>query len=258
MGVLDGRRAVVTGAGRGIGRAIAEAMAAEGAAVVAAARTGAEVSAVADGIRDRGGTAHPVTCDITDARDVEHLAEGSRDLLGGPVDTLVNNAGAYLAGRFEEQDLDAWRHLFEVNVFGTVQVTQAFLPDLVGHERSRIIVVASIAGRKGTYAQSAYNATKHAQVGLVRCLALETGESGLRVNAICPGFTRTELLDLDELARIRGTTADEFWASVEAASSIGRTVSLEEIAGLAVFLSSAASDGINGQSIAVDGGVVFA
>ena len=216
MGLLEGRRAVVTGSGRGI----AEAMAREGASVLVTARTASQVDAVVAGIRATGGTAHGVTCDITEAGDVDALPERSREALGGPVDTLVNNAGAYHAATFADHDLDDWRHLFEVNVFGTVQVTRAFLPDLLAQERSRLLVVASIAGRKGTFAQSAYNATKHAQVGLVRCLAVETGATGLRVNAICPGFTATDLLDIERLAALRGQSSEKFWAGIEGTSTI--------------------------------------
>ena len=249
---------MVTGSGRGIGRAIAADLAGQGAAVVVTARTRSQLVAAVEEIRDSGGEAHPVVCDITDDSDVERLAAESARLLGGPVDTLVNNAGVYKAARHLDHSLDDWKRILDVNVLATVRVTNAFLPALAELDRSRVIIVASIAGKKGSVGQSAYNSSKHAQIGLTRCLAMEYGRTGLRVNAICPGFTMTDLIDVDELAAAHGKPPHRAWADVEAASTIGRTVRLEEIAALAVYLASPAADGMNGQSIAVDGGIVYA
>lgn len=256
-GRLVGRRAVVTGSGRGIGRAIAEHFAAEGAAVVVTARTVDEIEAVADHIRARGGEAHPVACDITDDTRVTELAARSTEVLGGPADVLVNNAGVYRPRRFLDYDLDDWRRLLDVNVVATVRVTMAFLPAMLHLDRSRVINIASIAGKKGSFGQAAYNASKHAQIGITRCLAVEYGHTPVRVNAICPGFTRTDLIDVAELAAVYDKSPERAWADIEAASTIGRTVTLEEISELAVYLASPAADGVNGQSLVVDGGVAF-
>lgn len=258
MQQLHGRRVVVTGSGRGIGRSIAIAMAAAGAAVVVTARSEDEIAATVEQIRDAGGTAHAVVCDIASDDGVDRLASDAVRLLEGPIDTLVNNAGVYKPARFMDYDLDDWSWILDVNVVSTVRVTRAFVPAMVELDRSRLIFVASIAGKKGSFGQAAYNASKHAQVALTRCLALEYGASGMRVNAICPGFTMTELIDVDALAGIHGKTAEQTWADIEGASSIGRTVSLDEIAALAVYLASPAADGMNGQSIAIDGGIVYA
>lgn len=221
------------------------------------ARSRDEIEAAAAAIRDAGGIGAAWPCDITADAEVDDLVRRAPDLLGGPIDTLVNNAGVYHAATFLDHELADWQWIMEVNVVATVRMTRAFLPMLLAAERSRLVVVASIAGKKGSYGQSAYNASKHAQVGLVRCLALEHGRSGLRVNAICPGFTRTELIDLDEIAAVQGTSPDEAWSDIEAASTIGRTVSLDEIAALAVYLASPAADGVNGQSLAIDGGITY-
>ena len=193
MATLSGRRAVVTGGGRGIGRAIAHRLAAEGASVVVTARTVAEIEDVAASIREAGGSAAAVPCDISDDESVGELASAAAAASGGPVDTLVNNAGVYLSRRFEDHGLDDWRWMLDLNVVSLVRVTQAFLPTLLEQPRSRVINVSSIAGKKGSFGQAAYNASKHAQIGITRCLALETGHTGLRVNAVCPGFTPTEL-----------------------------------------------------------------
>jgi NAD(P)-dependent dehydrogenase (short-subunit alcohol dehydrogenase family) len=167
--------------------------------VVLAARTESEVQQAAEQIRSEGGRADAVVCDITDDASVARLAAVSEDRLGGPVDTLVNNAGVYRPRPFDAYTLDDWRWILDVNVVALVRVTQAFLPGLLTLQRSRVINISSIAGKKGTFGQSAYNASKHAQIGITRCLATETGSTGLRVNAVCPGFTKTDLIDLDEL-----------------------------------------------------------
>jgi NAD(P)-dependent dehydrogenase (short-subunit alcohol dehydrogenase family) len=256
--LLAGRRAVVTGAGRGIGRAIAGHLAAAGAAVVLAARTESEIEQASEEIRSDGGRAEAVTCDITDDAAVARLAAVSEERLGGPVDTLVNNAGVYRPRPFDAYTLDDWRWILDVNVVALVRVTQAFLPGLLKLQRSRVINVSSIAGKKGTFGQAAYNASKHAQIGITRCLAMETGSTGLRVNAVCPGFTKTDLIDLDELGRAHNKPGTEVWAGVEQAATIKRTVSLDEIAAAVVYLASPAADGVNGQSLVVDGGIVMA
>ena len=255
--LLTGRRAVVTGAGRGIGRAVAGHLAANGAAVVLAARTEQEIESAAKEIRDGGGRAEAVVCDITDDASVAALAADSQERLQGTIDTLVNNAGVYRPRPFGDYTLDDWRWMLDVNVVALVRVTQAFLPGLLTLERSRIINVSSIAGKKGTFGQSAYNASKHAQIGITRCLAMETGTTGLRVNAVCPGFTKTDLIDLDELGRAHGKPGSEVWAGAEQAASIRRTVTLDEIAAAVVYLVSPAADGVNGQSLVVDGGIVM-
>jgi NAD(P)-dependent dehydrogenase (short-subunit alcohol dehydrogenase family) len=255
--LLAGRRAVVTGAGRGIGRAIAGHLTAAGAAVVLAARTESEIEQAAEQLRAGGGRAEAVVCDITDDASVARLAEASEERLGGPVDTLVNNAGVYRPRPFDAYTLDDWRWILDVNVVALVRVTQAFLPGLLKLQRSRVINISSIAGKKGTYGQSAYNASKHAQIGITRCLAMETGSTGLRVNAVCPGFTKTDLIDLDELGRAHGKPGADVWAGVEQAATIKRTVSLDEIAAAVVYLASSAADGVNGQSLVVDGGIVM-
>ena len=254
---MQGRRVLVTGSGRGIGAGIAEAIAAIGGEVVVTSRTAKEIGAVATRIREAGGIAHPIACDITSDEDVARLRREATEALGGPIDTLVNNAGAYHSGRFEDHRLEDWKWVMDVNVIATVRVTNAFLADLLLAERSRLIFVASIAGKKASFGQAAYNASKHAQLAITRCMALEYGRTSLRVNAICPGFTMTDLIDLDTMAQTYQQSPEDVWASVEGASTIGRTVTIEEIAALALYLASAGADGMNGQSIAIDGGISY-
>lgn len=254
-GVLAGRAALVTGAGRGIGRAIALRLAAEGAAVAVVARTTAEIEQTADDIDRDGGVAVAVTCDITDDRAVADMVGSVSTRLQRPIDTLVNNAGVYMARRFADHTIEDWQRILDVNVLGTVRITRALLPMLIEQPRSRIINIASVAGKKGSLGQTAYNASKHAQIGITRCLAVETGHTGLRVNAVCPGFTPTELLDLDGLGAVHGTSGQEVLAGAARAATIGRLVTLDEIAAAVCYLAGPAADGINGQSLVVDGGV---
>ena len=246
---------MVTGAGRGIGRAIAGRLAAEGATVVVAARTAVQLDDAVEEIAANGGRAHAVVCDATDDDSVVGLAAASAELAGGPIDTLVNNAGVYLPRRFADYRLDDWRWILDVNVIALVRVTNAFLPGLVALPRSRVINIASIAGKKGSFGQAAYNASKHAQIGITRCLAVETGTTGLRVNAVCPGFTATELIDLDALGAAHRRPGAEVWAATEQAASIKRMVTVDEIADAVCYLAGPLADGVNGQSLVVDGGL---
>lgn len=254
---LEGHRVVVTGGGRGIGRSIAETLASQGAAVVLAARSQDQVEQVAGELAERGATAFGVACDITDDASVASLATQAPDLLGGPIDTLINNAGVYHSAGFGDTSLETWRWVMDTNVLATVRVTNEFLPMLLGNESSRVINIASIAGLKGTAGQSAYNASKHAQIGLTRCLAIEYGRQGLRANAVCPGFILTDLIDLEALGETHGLTGEEVWENTKNAATIGRTVTVEEVAATVAFLVSSGAAGINGQSLGVDGGIVY-
>ncbi|MEM8621861.1 MAG: SDR family NAD(P)-dependent oxidoreductase [Actinomycetota bacterium] len=258
MGSLEGRRAVVTGGGRGIGRAVAMRLAAEGAGVVVAARTQLELDEVVAEIRSAGGVAAAVRCDVSSDDSVAALAAAAPDALDGPIDTLVNNAGVYLSRRIEDHQLSDWQWIMDLNVISLVRVTDAFLPGLLELPRSRVINMASIAGKKGSFGQAAYNTSKHAQIGYTRCLAIETGATGLRVNAVCPGFTPTELIDLDELGATHGRSGEEVLAGAAAGSSIKRLVTLDEIADAVCYLAGPLADGVNGQSLVVDGGLYMA
>jgi NAD(P)-dependent dehydrogenase (short-subunit alcohol dehydrogenase family) len=257
MGQLDGRRAVVTGGGRGIGRAACELLAAEGAAVVVGARSEDEINEVADGIVGRGGQAHAVVVDVADDASVADLAARSPELLGGPVDVLVNNAAAYLMNPFMDYTLDDWAWLLDVNVMGVVRVTRSFLPAMLELDDTRIINVASIAGKKATLWQSAYNATKHALIGITRCLAVESGAAGVRVNAVCPGFIDTGLVSTERMAELNRMPIEDVWPSINNGTALKRTATVEEVAAAITYLASPLAAGVTGQSLVVDGGMHY-
>jgi meso-butanediol dehydrogenase/(S,S)-butanediol dehydrogenase/diacetyl reductase len=255
---LDSSRAIVTGAGRGIGLAIAKALAEKGAAVALVARTSSEIEAAAASIRETGATAAAFTADVGDDDSVSALADAVPEALGGPIDIVVNNAGIYIPNKFHEYEIDQFAHTMNINVLGSVRVTQAFIAGMIAAERGRIINIASTAGKYGSMNQSAYNASKHALVGLTKCLALEYAAQGIRANAICPGFVRTDLITDSRFGEVAGgLDAEAIEAMMRSRTPIGRLVEPEEVAALAVYLASPASDAMTGMGLTLAGGLIL-
>jgi NAD(P)-dependent dehydrogenase (short-subunit alcohol dehydrogenase family) len=258
-GRLQGSVALVTGASRGIGRAIAEAFAAEGAKLCLVATDAARLREVAQGL---AGTPEPALClqaDVTDrSACFDVVAEAQAHF--GQVDVLVNNAGVYLGKSFLEHSPEEFQRLLDVNLFGVIHLTQAALPGMLARGYGRVVNIASTAGRWGSRGQSGYNVSKHAVVGLTRCIALETASKGVTVNAICPGIVGTDMADSLKRgqAAVMGVDPDAALAATIAARvPIGRVLEPREIADLAVHLASRAAGGMTGQSILVDGGMLM-
>lgn len=250
--------ALVTGASRGIGRAIAMKLAERGASVAVAARTTSDLSAVEKEIRSAGGIAVSIPVDVADPESVRALVDSVRRRLG-PATVLVNNAGIHQPKPFLEYSLEEWRRMFDVNVIGTVTVSRAVLPEMIEAGHGRIINIASTAGKYGSLFQSPYNATKHAVVGLTRCLALETAASGVRVNAVCPGFVDTELIDraVPGLARAMGVAEEEVVPTLVDKIPIGRFVEPREVAELVAYLAGPEADAVTGQALTISGGMLL-
>lgn len=254
-GSLSGRRAVVTGGGRGIGEAVARALAAAGAAVLVAARTESEVEDVAASLRDAGNDASAATVDVTGEASVEALTERAAEALGA-VDLLVNSAGVAFSAPIAKTSVEEWDRIQSVNARGAFLQTRAFLPGMMERGRGRIVHVASVAGLAGARYIAAYAASKHAVVGLVRSAADEAAASGVTVNAVCPGYVDTAMTreSVERIMEKTGRDEREALETILATTPQSRLIEPDEIAGAVVWLCGESARGVNGQAIVIDGG----
>jgi NAD(P)-dependent dehydrogenase (short-subunit alcohol dehydrogenase family) len=247
----DGRHAVVTGGGTGIGLAVARALSARGCAVTIMGRSQDTLAAAAASL-DGGGYA---VCDVTDEASVA-AALAQAQAARGPLRILVNNAGAVATASFEKTSLDAWTAALDVNLLGAVRMTRAALPSLKAQDWARVINIASTAGLKPYAYVTPYVASKHALVGLTRALALELATSGITVNAVCPGYTRTAIIEraVETIAQRTGRDQQAAEAVFTSSNPQGRLVAPEEVADAVAWLASAEAGAINGIALSVSGG----
>jgi NAD(P)-dependent dehydrogenase (short-subunit alcohol dehydrogenase family) len=253
MGDLTGRVAVVTGGGKGIGRAVAQALAEAGARVALLGRDVAALEASAAAI---GGLA--VACDVAESEQIAAAFARVRDVLG-PISLLVNNAGITASVKLVEMDEAVWERILRVNLTGAFLCCRAALPDMLALRWGRIVNVASIAARAGLRYSSAYSASKHGLLGLTRSLALEVARQGITVNAVCPGWTGTEMLDaaVSNISASTGRSAADAGAALAAMSPQNRIIAADEVARAVLFLAGSGAAGITGQALNIDGGTVM-
>jgi 3-hydroxybutyrate dehydrogenase len=253
MAILVGRHALVTGGGRGIGRAIAAALTGAGATVTVLGR---HEAALRDTVAAEQAAGY-VTADVTDEGAVG-AAVRQAVAARGPVDILVANAGTGESAPFLKADAAQFRRMFELNVMGVVHATHAVLGDMVKRGFGRVVVNSSVAGLKGYAYVTAYCTAKHAAVGLVRALAQETARSGVTVNAICPGYTDTDLVG-SAISLVTGKTGrsqDAALADMLRDKPIGRLITPDEVASAVLYLCSPGASAITGTTLTVAGGEI--
>lgn len=252
---LQGRHALITGGARGIGLACARSLAARGAAVTLLGRDEQALQAARASLAGEGIEAGVVAADITQADAVAVAFEQAR-AAHGPIQILVNNAGQAVNERFERTSAQLWEQMLQVNLSGTFHCTQAALPDMLQGGWGRVINVASTAGLIGYGYVTAYCAAKHGVVGLTRALAQEVARKGITVNAVCPGYTETDIVRqaVDNIMKKTGMDETAARARLAERNPQGRLVSAAEVADTVAWLALPASASVNGQAIAVDGG----
>jgi NAD(P)-dependent dehydrogenase (short-subunit alcohol dehydrogenase family) len=255
------RHVWVTGAGRGIGATVALAFARQDAALSLSGRDIKTLQEQAAHLKSQcpNVKVHCSAMDVSDAASVTAAWQSNHAALG-PVEVLVNNAGQALSQPFAKTDLNLWQQMLNVNLTGTYLCIQAALPDLLlagsQGKSARIVNIASTAGLKGYAYVSAYAAAKHGVIGLTRSLALELARKGVTVNAVCPGFTDTDIVR-DSIANIvskTGQTEAQAREALVAHNPQKKMIQPDEVAQTVLWLCADAASSVNGQSIAVDGG----
>ena len=249
------RGAVVTGANRGIGKAIALAFLRAGWPVVALARTAESLDALRREAGDVAIRIRPMACDLSDPAQLDGAVQALADADPVPA-VLVNNAGISLSAPLQRTSTEELQRVLAVNTVAPYLLCRALIPRMAEAGGGRVVNIGSIASLKGIRYTSAYCASKHALLGLTRALAVEWGKRNVTVNAVCPGWTETDMFSraVEAVVQKTGRSADEARGAVLANNPMGRAVLPEEVAALVLYLSSPAAAGLTGAALPVDAG----
>jgi meso-butanediol dehydrogenase / (S,S)-butanediol dehydrogenase / diacetyl reductase len=252
-GRLENLNALITGGSRGIGLAIARRFAEEGANLFICGRSRESLEKCANELRQTGHKAVIHTADVSDPGSVQEMVEHVLKEFK-TVDILVNNAGIQIVRSFLDYTLEEFDQVIKTNLYGLFLVTRSVLPGMIEGKKGRIVNIASTAGKWGSRNQSAYNASKHAVVGLTRCLGLEVAPFNITVNAICPGAVEgTDMMEpfLEQNSKYYGIPKENLLGMLLTQSPMRRLIRPAEVADLAVYLASDESAGMTCQSIAL-------
>lgn len=248
------QHAIVTGGARGIGAAISRHLARAGARVTIMGR---DRRALEHHAKELGAHGTAIVCDVADADSVDEAFMQARTH-SGDAHILVNNAGQAKSEKFMDTDRELWDRMLQANLTSVFLCTQQVLPDMLEAKRGRIVNIASTAGLQGATRMSAYSAAKHGVIGLTRSLALETVKFGITVNAVCPGYTDTDMTEqgVKELVAAKRISRDEARAMITRVIPRGVLTTPDEVADAVVWLCSPSASAITGQAIVVAGGEI--
>ncbi len=256
---LEGKRALVTGAASGIGRAIAEALAKEGATVALHGRDVKRTAEILNTIEAAGGSAFPVAANLLDSAEIKAMCGAVLEHLGG-IDIIVNNAGWADFAPVPDMPEEMWDRIMDTNVKAPYLVSRHLLPAMLAQKSGGCILFnASTSGKSADAEWTAYNASKHAVLQFMKCLAMEVGEQDIRVNAICPGWAESKMATaaIEKTALKNDEDFDDAYSRTMRGNMLGALIGPQSLADMAVYLAGRHGRYITGQAINVCGGVNY-